>query len=181
MMKLKSILAILIGIFWLLTVVMSAVVAYRYKSAVTAQHQAEQEQQYQAQIIRMQNGQWQQLNALSEKALQTNLRASAQNEENINEFRTLLRRQKTCDLPVPDAIAQRLYRYTQDLRAGTMPAPAGGTTATRAGTVTAERLNYCQAVLWIYPLLNAIDTANHQLQAISQADKLRDRETSGQQ
>ncbi len=181
MMKLKSILAIVIGVFWLLTVVMSAVIAYRYKSAVTAQHQAEKEQQYQARVITMQNNQWQRLNALSEKALQTNLRASAQNEENVNEFRTVLRHQKSCDLPVPDDIAQRLYRYTQDLRAGTMPAPAGGTAATRAGTVTAGHLSYCQAVLWIYPLLNAIDTANHQLQAISQADKLRNQKTAGQQ
>ncbi|KFD19088.1 hypothetical protein GTPT_2026 [Tatumella ptyseos ATCC 33301] len=181
MMKMKSILAIVIGIFWLLTVVISAVTAYRYKSAVTAQHQAEKEQQYQAQVIRIQNNQWQRLNELSEKALQTNLRASTQSEENINEFRTVLRRQKTCDIPVPDDIAQRLYRYTQDLRAGTVPATAGSAAATRAGSLTPGHLSYCQAVLWIYPLLNAINNANHQLQAISQADKLRGRGTAGQQ
>lgn len=178
-MKIKSILTIVIGLFWLLTVIMSAVIAYRYKSAVSAQHQAEKEQQYQAQVIRMQNSQWQRLNELSEKTLQTNLRASAQNEENINEFRTVLRRQKTCDIPVPDDIAQRLYRYTQDLRAGTMPAITGGVAATHTGPFTAGHLSYCQAVLWIYPLLNAIDIANHQLQAISEADRLRDRGAAG--
>jgi hypothetical protein len=53
---------------------------------------------------------------------------------------------------------------------GTIIADATGAGATASGTLT-----YCQAVLWIDPLLAALDKANNQLLAIRQLDEERKR------
>nr|MBJ7894231.1 hypothetical protein [Serratia sp. PAMC26656] len=68
------------------------------------------------------------------------------------------------------AIAGGLLDYTNSLRTRAMSADTGDADATGAGTTASGTLTYCQAVLWIDPLLAALDKANNQLLAIRQLD-----------
>lgn len=113
---------------------------------------------------------FQRANEISNAATQygTNTDAATQGKE--IEYRTILKKQPTCDLAVPAAIAGGLLDYTHRLRsramsADTIVADATGTGATASGTLT-----YCQAVLWIDPLLAALDKSNNQLLAIRSLD-----------
>jgi len=73
-------------------------------------------------------------------------------------------------LAVPAAIAGGLLDYTNRLRSGAMPGNTANANTASAGTTAPSTLTYCQAVLWIDPLLAAIDKANNQLLAIRQLD-----------
>lgn len=154
-------------------VTVSAVVAYRYKSAVDRADTAESQVNIQAAVISSQKAQLLAFNSLAGGAKQQNTTAVVGSEEKVIEYRTILKTEKTCDLPVPADVAGGLLRYTKSLRASAMHATASGTDSTGAATVTASQLTYCQAVLWIHPLLTAIAQANNQLSAIREAEQLR--------
>ncbi|RYM50995.1 hypothetical protein BSQ97_16695, partial [Serratia proteamaculans] len=59
-----------------------------------------------------------------------------------------------------------LLDYTHSLRNRAMSADTGDADATGTGPTATGTLTYCQAVLWIDPLLAALDKANNQLLAI---------------
>lgn len=90
----------------------------------------------------------------------------ARSDNSVIEYREILRREKTCDLPVPDFISDGLLEYTNRLRAGAVHTDTGGADTADIGTAAASRLTYCQAVLWINPLLVVIEKANNQLAGI---------------
>ncbi|MCR4019309.1 hypothetical protein NT652_22185, partial [Enterobacter hormaechei] len=92
-------------------------------------------------------------------------------EKNVIEYREILRREKTCDLPVPADVAGGLLSYANSLRASAMLTDSGNADAAGDSTTTASALTYCQAVLWIKPLLAAIEKANNQLAGIRQIEK----------
>lgn len=94
-------------------------------------------------------------------------------DNTVIEYREILRREKTCDLPVPAAIAGGLLEYTNRLRAGAMHTDTGGTDTTHSSAVAASGLTYCQAVLWVKPLLAAVEKANNQLAGIREIEKTR--------
>ncbi|WP_456310436.1 hypothetical protein [Serratia proteamaculans] len=87
-------------------------------------------------------------------------------QEKEIEYRTILRFEPTCALPVPSAIAGGLLDYANRLRASAMHADPGITYRASSGTAAASTLTYCQAVLWIDQLLKAIERANNQLDSI---------------
>jgi len=112
-------------------------------------------------------------NKVAQLAAQANAAADASAEKTVIEYREILRREKTCDLPVPAAIADGLLEYTNNLRTSAMYPDTGVTDATGNGSVAASGLTYCQAVLWINPLLVAIEKANNQLVGIRQVERHR--------
>ncbi|WP_227317449.1 hypothetical protein [Cedecea davisae] len=94
-------------------------------------------------------------------------------EKTVIEYREVLRRDKTCDLPVPADIAGGLLDYTNRLRASAMYADPRSADATSIAPATTGGITYCQAVLWIKPLLAAVDKANNQMAGIREIEKTR--------
>ncbi|QNO00962.1 endopeptidase Rz [Serratia phage vB_SspM_BZS1] len=113
---------------------------------------------------------FQRANEISTAATQYGINTDAATQGKEIEYRTILKNQPTCDLAVPTAIAGGLLNYTHRLRSGAMSGDTANADTTSAGTTPTGTLTYCQAVLWIDPLLAAIDKANNQLLAIRQLD-----------
>ena len=142
-------------------------------NAVQAGEQVKQLQSdnsLQATTIATQAFQFQRANAISTEASQYGINTDAATQGKEIEYRTILKNQPTCDLVVPAAIAGGLLDYTHRLRSRAVPADTGDADTTGTGTTATGSLTYCQAVLWIDPLLAAIDKANNQLLAIRQLD-----------
>ena len=159
-----TVIVLLVGIYSL----------YQHNQTITEQaEKLEQENNAQTAIIASQSLDFQKYNDIAKQAgtQSTAITASAQEKE--IEYRTILKREKTCDLPVPTDIAGGLLDYANRLRASAMHTDASGTNATGTGTTTASELTYCQAVLWINPLLAAIEQANTQLAGIRQIESSR--------
>jgi hypothetical protein len=127
----------------------------------------------QRQVIATQAFNISRFNQIAEYASRNNSLIDAGTEKTVIEYREIIRRDKTCDLPVPADIAGGLLDYTARLRSRAMHADPGGADAARSGAPTAGSLTYCQAVLWIRPLLAAIDKANNQLAGIRDIEKTR--------
>ncbi|MBC9144012.1 hypothetical protein IBK24_17730 [Escherichia coli] len=112
-------------------------------------------------------------NLVAENASRLNSLIDASSDKTVIEYREILRREKTCDLPVPADVAGGLLEYADSLRASAMHADPGSTDAAGDSATAAGALTYCQAVLWIKPLLAAIDKANNQLAGIREIEKNR--------
>ncbi|EPK7688508.1 hypothetical protein K7Y63_004120 [Serratia marcescens] len=124
-------------------------------------------------VIATQAFQFQRANEISYAANRYGINADSTSREKEIEYRTILKDLPTCNLRVPDSIARGLFDYTNSLRSSAMPANPAITDTASARTSAAGELTYCQAVLWIDPLLAAIDKANNQLLAIRQLDEER--------
>lgn len=168
-----------LGAALLIIVIVLAWLAFHFhSSAVKAGDKVKQLQSdnsLQANTIATQAFQFQRANEISNAANQYGINTDAVTQGKEIEYRTILKNQPTCDLAVPAAIAGGLLDYTHRLRsramsADTIVADAAGAGATATGTLT-----YCQAVLWIDPLLAALDKANNQLLAIRRLDEERKR------
>ncbi|WP_393950347.1 hypothetical protein [Kluyvera intermedia] len=127
----------------------------------------------QATVITTQAFNFNRFNQVAENASRLNSLIDAGTEKTIIEFREILRREKTCDLPVPADVAGGLLEYTHRLRASAMHTDSGNADAAGDSATTTSALTYCQAVLWIKPLLAAIEKANNQLAGIRQIEKER--------
>ena len=112
-------------------------------------------------------------NQVAENASRINSLIDASSDKTVIEYREILRREKTCDLPVPADVAGGLLEYTNRLRASAMHTDSGNADAAVDSAATASALTYCQAVLWIKPLLAAIEKANNQLAGIREIEKTR--------
>ncbi|HEJ7999420.1 TPA: hypothetical protein SMI16_004893 [Serratia liquefaciens] len=151
---------------------------YFHGNAVKAGGRVEQLQSdnnLQRTIIATQVFQFHRANEISNAASQYGISTDAATQGKEIEYRTILKNQPTCDLAVPSSIAGGLLDYTNRLRSGAMSAGSGGVNAAGTGPVTTGTLTYCQAVLWIDPLLATIDKANNQLLAIRQLDDERNK------
>lgn len=127
----------------------------------------------QAGIIANQALNFQRANAISAAANQHGINADAAAQEKEIVYRTILKKEPTCDFPVPAVIAGGLLDYTHRIRSRAMSVDTGDAHATGAGSTASGTLTYCQAVLWIDPLLAALDKANNQLHSIRQFDSER--------
>ncbi|WP_440482496.1 hypothetical protein [Serratia marcescens] len=116
---------------------------------------------------------FQRANEISNAAIQYGIKTDAATQGKEIEYRTILKNQPTCDLAVPATVAGGLLDYTHRLRSRAMSADTGDVDATGAGATASGTLTYCQAVLWIDPLLAALDKANNQLLAIRRLDRER--------
>ncbi|EMC3649816.1 TPA: hypothetical protein ACQ8UN_003036 [Escherichia coli] len=127
----------------------------------------------QGQVIATQAFNFNRFNQVAEHANRLNSLIDTRTEETVIEYREILRREKNCDLPVPADVAGGLLSYANSLRASSMHADSGNLDAAGDGTITTNALTYCQAVLWIKPLLSAIEKANNQLAGIREIEKNR--------
>ena len=151
---------------------------YFHGSAVKAGGKVEQLQSdnsLQATTIATQAFQFHRANEISNAASQYGISTDTATQGKEIEYRTILKSQPTCDLAVPAAIAGGLLDYTHRIRSGAMSGNTTNADPAGTGPVTTGTLTYCQAVLWIDPLLAAIDKANNQLLAIRQLDDERNK------
>ena len=162
-----------IGLLLVALIVAGRLAFYFHGNAVKAGEQVKQLQSdnsLQVATIATQAFQFQRANEISNAASQYGITTDVATQGKEIEYRTILKNQPTCDLAVPASIAGGLLDYTHRLRSRAMSADTGDADATGAGPVTTGTLTYCQAVLWIDPLLAALDKANNQLLAIRQLD-----------
>ncbi|MBA7742309.1 hypothetical protein HV353_06485 [Enterobacter roggenkampii] len=127
----------------------------------------------QGQVIATQAFNFNRFNQVAEHASRLNSLIDTSTEETVIEYREILRREKTCDLPVPADIAGGLLEYAYRLRASAMHSDTGRPDETNDRAATSSSMTYCQAVLWIKPLLSAIEKANNQLAGIRDIEQQR--------
>ncbi|HGA3336245.1 hypothetical protein [Enterobacter hormaechei] len=127
----------------------------------------------QAQVIATQSFNFNRFNQVAEHANRLNSLIDSSTEETVIEYREILRREKTCDLPVPADIAGGLLEYAYRLRSSAMHADTAGTDSADVSTAAARSITYCQAVLWIKPLLAVIEKGNNNFAGIRQIEQER--------
>lgn len=120
----------------------------------------------QGQVIATQAFNFNRFNQVAEHANRLNSLLDTSTEETVIEYREILRREKTCDLPVPADIAGGLLEYAYRLRASAMHTDTYGLNATDDRATTTSSITYCQAVLWIKPLLAVIEKGNNNFAGI---------------
>ena len=125
----------------------------------------------QGQVIATQALNFNRFNQVAEFTNRNNSLIDASTDKTVIEYREILRREKTCDLPVPVDVAGGLLDYANRLRTGAMHTDSGNADATSDSAASTSTLTYCQAVLWIKPLLGAIEKANNQLSGIRQIEQ----------
>ncbi|WP_265498966.1 hypothetical protein [Providencia rustigianii] len=124
-------------------------------------------------VIATQSLQFNRFNQIATTAYRNGIKADVKSQEKVIEYREILKKELTCDLPVPQPIADGLLKYTHELRA--MYADPQNTNRASVGTITTSTLTYCQAVLWIDSLLSALDKANRQIEAIREIEATRNK------
>lgn len=124
----------------------------------------------QATVITTQAFNFNRFNLVAENASRMNSLIDAGTEKTVIEYREILQREKTCDLPVPADVAGGLLSYANRLRTSAMHADSGNADAAGDSAASASSITYCQAVLWINPLLAAIEKANNQLAGIREIE-----------
>ena len=127
----------------------------------------------QGQVIATQAFNFNRFNQIAEFTNRNNSLIDASADKTVIEYREILHREKTCDLPIPADVAGGLLEYTHRLRASAMHTDSGDADAAGDSATTTSALTYCQAVLWIKPLLAAIEKANNQLAGIREIEKAR--------
>ncbi|MBJ8953634.1 hypothetical protein [Citrobacter braakii] len=127
----------------------------------------------QATVITTQAFNFNRFNQIVESANRLNSLIDAGTEKTVIEYREILRREKTCDLPVPADVAGGLLKYAYRLRASAMHPDTGNADTADDSTASASTITYCQAVLWIQPLLATIEKANNKLKGIRELEEVR--------
>lgn len=145
----------------------------KYQAEKLRADSAEREVESQGQVIASQSFNFARFNLAAEYTGNLNSIIGAGSEKTIIEYREILLSEKNCDLFVPDNVAGGLLSYAHRIRASAMYADTGNADATSNRSATSSRLTYCEAVLWINPLLAAIEKANNQLSAIREIEQER--------
>nr|WP_244989451.1 hypothetical protein [Erwinia rhapontici] len=145
----------------------------QYEGQLTANQQLQHDNDTQGAVIATQALQFNRFNQIAAKQQQYAVTLTGKAQEKEIEYRTILKTEPTCALAVPAAIASRLLEYANSLRASAMHADPGIADSSRSGSAATGTLTYCQAVLWIDPLLTAIDHANSQLAGIRDIEQSR--------
>ena len=112
-------------------------------------------------------------NQVAQIAATANAVVATDAEKTVIEYREILRREKTCDLPVPAHIADGLLSYANRLRASAMHPDSGEPDTADGGAVAPGGLTYCRAVLWIKPLLATIGQGNNNFAGIREIEQRR--------
>nr|DAG32292.1 MAG TPA: Protein of unknown function (DUF2570) [Caudoviricetes sp.] len=127
----------------------------------------------QGQVIATQAFNFNRFYQVAEHANRLNALIDTSTEETVIEYREILRREKTCDLPVPADIAGGLLEYAYRLRASAMHTDTNRPDAADDRAAAASSMTYCQAVLWIKPLLAVIEKGNNNFAGIRQIEQER--------
>ncbi|MEE4403651.1 MULTISPECIES: hypothetical protein [Enterobacter] len=124
----------------------------------------------QEQVIATQAFNFNRFNQLAEHANRLNSLIDTSTEETVIEYREILRREKTCDLPVPADIAGGLLEYAHRLRANALHTDTNRPDTADDRAAATSSMTYCQAVLWIKPLLAVIEKGNNNFAGIRQIE-----------
>ncbi|HGV0045892.1 TPA: hypothetical protein ACNFPT_004190 [Enterobacter ludwigii] len=127
----------------------------------------------QGQVIANQAFNFNRFNQIAEHANRLNSLIDVTTEKTAIEYREILRREKTCDLPVPADIAGGLLEYAHRLRASAMYTDTDGSDTADDRTAATRSMTYCQAVLWIKPLLAVIEKGNNNFNSIRDIEEKR--------
>ncbi|WP_368525036.1 hypothetical protein [Enterobacter asburiae] len=127
----------------------------------------------QGQVIATQTFNFNRFNQVAEHANRLNSLIDTSTEDTVIEYREILRREKTCDMPVPADIAGRLLEYAHRLRSSALHTDTDGPDAADDRTAATSSITYCQAVLWIKPLLAVIEKGNNNFAGIREIEKER--------
>ncbi|HED4183699.1 TPA: hypothetical protein R4289_003388 [Enterobacter mori] len=127
----------------------------------------------QGQVIATQAFNFNRFNQVAEHANRLNSLIDTSTEETVIEYREILRREKTCDLPVPADVAGGLLEYAHRLRASAMHTDTNRPYAADDRSAAASSMTYCQAVLWIKPLLAVIEKGNNNFAGIREIEQTR--------
>ena len=127
----------------------------------------------QGQVIATQAFNFNRFNQVAEHANRLNALIDTRTEETVIEYREILRREKTCDLPVPADIAGGLLEYAHRLRASALRTDTNRPDTADDRAAPARTMTYCQAVLWIKPLLAVIEKGNNNFAGIRDIESRR--------
>ncbi|MCK7162549.1 hypothetical protein [Enterobacter bugandensis] len=127
----------------------------------------------QGQVIATQAFNFNRFNQVAEHANRLNALIDTRTEETVIEYREILRREKTCDLPVPADIAGGLLEYAYRLRTSAMHTDSDRPDVADDRAAPARTMTYCQAVLWIKPLLAVIEKGNNNFAGIRDIESRR--------
>lgn len=139
--------------------------------SLAVQLQADNDRQ--SSVIATQSLQFNRYNQIAAAVHQYDIKITASAQEKQIVYREILKTEPTCALDVPAALAGRLLDYANSLRASAMHSYSGIVDSAGPASATTGTLTYCQAVLWIDPLLTAIDKANSQLKGIRDIESSR--------
>lgn len=168
--------AILLMVVVIIIAVLCVLLARSYAALATSESDnrvLRSDNALQATVITAQAFNFNRFNQVAENASRLNSLIDAGTEKTVIEYREILRREKTCDLPVPADVAGGLLNYANRLRASAMHTDTGNADAAGDSTAAPGGLTYCQAVLWIKPLLAAIEKGNNNLAGIRQIEQER--------
>ncbi|KQN56737.1 DUF2570 domain-containing protein [Erwinia sp. Leaf53] len=175
-MKTTNVTLILVAVFLLLLIALGGAAVYyhgEYSEQVNANAQLQRDNEQQGTVIATQSFQFNRFNQIAASQLQFAVALTGRQQEKEIAYRTILKTEPTCALAVPAGVAGRLLEYANSLRASAMHADPGIADSAGSGTATAGTLTYCQAVLWIDPLLTVIEQANSQLAGVRNIEDLR--------
>ncbi|WP_288460152.1 hypothetical protein [uncultured Enterobacter sp.] len=127
----------------------------------------------QSQVIATQAFNFKRFNQVAEHANRINSLIDTSTEETVIEYREILRREKTCDLPVPADVAGGLLEYAHRLRSSAMHTDTSRPYEADDRSAAASSMTYCQAVLWIKPLLAVIEKGNNNFAGIREIEAAR--------
>ncbi|CAI8703777.1 hypothetical protein [Kosakonia quasisacchari] len=127
----------------------------------------------QGQVIATQAFNVNRFNQVAQLAASANAVVASDAETTVIEYREILRREKTCDLSVPADVARGLLEYAYRLRASAMHSDSGQPDTTNGSATATSGLTYCQAVLWIKPLLATIEQSNNNFAGIRKIEQQR--------
>lgn len=136
-------------------------------------NQLQSDNNLQTLTIAAQSLNFQRSNQIASMADQYAVKITGDSQEHEIEYRTILKTEPTCALPIPADIANGLYDYANRLRSSAMYTDSSQPVKAAVSATTSQRITYCQAVLWIDPLLTLIDQGNKQLAAIRQIEETR--------
>ena len=140
--------------------------------------EAQKEVDSQSAVIAKQAFDFNRFNQVSEFTNRNNSLIDASTEKTVIEYREILRREKTCDLPVPADISDGLLDYANRLRASAMHTDTSRAAEADNRSATPKRLTYCQSVPWVRLLLAEAEKANNQLDGIREIEGQRQANTN---
>ena len=147
-----------------------------YGKSVEAKGQVNQLQSdnaLQTETISTQAFNFQRSNQIAGAAQLYSVQIVGKSQEKEIEYRRIIEKEPTCDLLIPADIASGLLGYTHRLRATALHANTSDVNSDGSTAAATSSITYCQAVLWIRPLLATIDQANNQLADIARAEESR--------
>lgn len=150
------------------------------KRLVDVNNQLASELAMQKRIIADQSLQFQRFNQIAASASSRGIQQRADAEERKIEYKTLLKKEPTCDLPVPRDVANSLLNNTYRLRASAMHPFAESADSTGNTLIARQPLTYCDLAMWVNALLADIEQANTQLMAIKDIEDSRQNEKTEQ-